>query len=219
MIFYILITVLIVYKLISVLGTRNEDDEKRKQAIDEFFKQKYGAKIVQPADNIVDVTAETKNNDLSLDVGFNVSNTTKKALMQINFNEKDFLDGAESAIDMINEAFSNKDLNTLKEMLAGDVYSNFANQIETLNSQKRTVKSSLISVKNRKITGISLDGSTIKIDVLFEMEQINFVEDENKNVILGNKKRIDLVKESWTFNRNVYSKENFWIVSDIESLK
>ena len=42
MIFYILITVLIVYKLISVLGTRNEDDEKRKQAI-KYNKKSFNA--------------------------------------------------------------------------------------------------------------------------------------------------------------------------------
>ena len=42
--------------------------------------------------------------------------------------------------------------------------------------------------------------------------------DENKNVVQGNKKHIDTITEEWTFSRNIKSKENFWIVENIENL-
>lgn len=219
------ITVFFIYKLKNNFGIRNEDDEKRRKAIEEFFRQKYGNNSNSGVviNDIIDVTNdsvvsnEEKGHDLNLSL--NVSNNVKSKLERINFDEKNFLDGVESAVEMINDAFSNKDLETLHEMLSEHVFLNFKKQIDALNMQNKILKSSLISVKTRKIENISIVNNMIKITVFLEMEQINFIENREKQVVLGDKKKIDLVKELWTFERDINSKKNFWIVDNVDSLK
>ncbi len=219
------ITVFFIYKLKNNFGIRNEDDEKRRKAIEEFFRQKYGNNSNSGVviNDIIDVTNdsavsnEEKGHDLNLSL--NVSNNVKSKLERINFDEKNFLDGVESAVEMINDAFSNKDLDTLHEMLSEHVFLNFKKQIDALNMQNKILKSSLISVKTRKIENISIVNNMIKITVFLEMEQINFIENKKKQVVLGDKKKIELVKELWTFERDINSKKNFWIVDNVDSVK
>ena len=151
---------------------------------------------------------------LNIDVADNV----KKELEKINFNEDKFLKGAENAVEMINDSFSNKDLETLKELLTTQVYNNFKKQIDELNNQNRILKSSLISFLSNKIDNIVVKNKNINIDVLFEMEQINFVEDKDGNIIMGSKKKIQKVKEKWTFEKKAGDKTNFWLIKNIENI-
>ena len=52
----------------------------------------------------------------------------------------------------------------------------------------------------------------------FDMEQINFVEDQGGNIVMGNKKQIQKVKEKWTFEKKTNDKTNFWIIKNIENI-
>ena len=225
-VFLIIFTAVIIFKLKSVLGTRNDNDNIRQKTLEEFFKNKIDeankAKTSQQTSDakIIDITDQiTKNNKstefkLSADVADNV----KKELEKINFNEDKFLKGAENAVEMINDSFSNKDLETLKELLTTQVYNNFKKQIDELNNQNRILKSSLISFLSNKIDNIVVKNKNINIDVLFEMEQINFVEDKDGNIIMGSKKKIQKVKEKWTFEKKTGDKTNFWLIKNIENI-
>ena len=220
---FFVITVFIILKLKSVLGTRNDTDNVRQKTLDEFFKNQMNKN--NNKDNnvkIIDITnqinknKDDKNKNLELDI--EVDDNVKKELKKINFDEKKFLKGAENAVEMINEAFSNKDLETLKELLVAKLFNNFKKQIEELNNQNRILKSSLISFLSKKIEDIKIINKNICINMLFEMEQINFVEDQEGNVVMGNKKQIQKVKEKWTFEKKVNDKTNFWIIKNIENI-
>ena len=50
------------------------------------------------------------------------------------------------------------------------------------------------------------------------MEQINFVEDKDGNIIMGSKKKIQKVKEKWTFEKKTGDKTNFWLIKNIENI-
>ena len=220
---FFVITVFIILKLKSVLGTRNDTDNVRQKTLDEFFKNQMNKN--NNKDNnvkIIDITnqinknKDDKNKNLELDI--EVDDNVKKELKKINFDEKKFLKGAENAVEMINEAFSNKDLETLKELLVAKLFNNFKKQIEELNNQNRILKSSLISFLSKKIEDIKIINKNICINMLFEMEEINFVEDQEGNVGMGNKKQIQKVKEKWTFEKKVNDKTNFWIIKNIENI-
>lgn len=220
---FFVITVFIILKLKSVLGTRNDTDNVRQKTLDEFFKNQMNKN--NNKDNnvkIIDITnqinknKDDKNKNLELDI--EVDDNVKKELKKINFDEKKFLKGAENAVEMVNEAFSNKDLETLKELLVTKLFNNFKKQIEELNNQNRILKSSLISFLSKKIEDIKIINKNICINMLFEMEQINFVEDQEGNVVMGNKKQIQKVKEKWTFEKKVNDKTNFWIIKNIENI-
>lgn len=220
---FFVITVFIILKLKSVLGTRNDTDNVRQKTLDEFFKNQMNknnnkdnnAKIIDIT-NQINKNKDDKNKNLELDI--EVDDNIEKELKKINFDEKKFLKGAENAVEMVNEAFSNKDLETLQELLSTKLYNNFKKQIEELNNQNRILKSSLISFLSKKIEDIKIINKNICINMLFEMEQINFVEDQEGNVVMGNKKQIQKVKEKWTFEKKVGDKTNFWIIKNIENI-
>lgn len=220
---FFVITVFIILKLKSVLGTRNDTDNVRQKTLDEFFKNQMNknnnkdnnAKIIDIT-NQINKNKDDKNKNLELDI--EVDDNIEKELKKINFDEKKFLKGAENAVEMINEAFSNKDLETLQELLSTKLYNNFKKQIEELNNQNRILKSSLISFLSKKIEDIKIINKNICINMLFEMEQINFVEDQEGNIVMGNKKQIQKVKEKWTFEKKTNDKTNFWIIKNIENI-
>ena len=220
---FFVITVFIILKLKSVLGTRNDTDNVRQKTLDEFFKNQMNknnnkdnnAKIIDIT-NQINKNKDDKNKNLELDI--EVDDNVKKELKKINFDEKKFLKGAENAVEMVNEAFSNKDLETLQELLSTKLYNNFKKQIEELNNQNRILKSSLISFLSKKIENIKIINKNICIDMTFDMEQINFVEDQGGNIVMGNKKQIQKVKEKWTFEKKTNDKTNFWIIKNIENI-
>lgn len=220
---FFVITVFIILKLKSVLGTRNDNDNVRQKTLDEFFKNQMNKNNNKDNNNkIIDITnqinknKDDKNKNLELDI--KVDDNVEKELKKVNFDEKKFLKGAENAVEMVNEAFSNKDLETLKELLAIKLFNNFKKQIEELNTQNRILKSSLISILSKKVENIKIVNKNICIDMIFEMEQINFVEDQEGNVVMGNKKQIQKVKEKWTFEKKTNDKTNFWIIKNIENI-
>ena len=218
---FLFITIFFIYKLKNSFGKRTDDDVKREKSIEEFFKQKYQANIETiDSTNVIDSTNKIyQENKIKLDLDFDVPNNVKVKLEAINFNQDNFLKGVESAVEMINEAFSNKDIDTLKNLLSSDIFNSFEKKIDDLTSHGKVLKSSLISIQSKKIDNITAKDNKILIDVLLEMEQINFIENMEKQVVMGDKKRIDIVKEKWTFERNIKSKTNFWIVNNISSLE
>lgn len=218
---FLFITIFFIYKLKNSFGKRTNDEESRRKSIEEFFKQKYPENNEAiDSTNVVDITNRVHSeNKVELNLDFEVPSNVKSKLAAINFNQDNFLKGAESAVEMINEAFSNKDIDTLKNLLSKDIFNDFKKKIDDLTSHDKILKSSLISIQSKKIDNITVKDDKILIEVSLKMEQINFVENKDKQVVMGDRKRIDTVKEKWTFERDIKSKANFWIVNNISNLE
>lgn len=219
--FFLFITIFFIYKLKNNFGNRENDQESRKKSIEEFFKQKYQeANKDIDSTKVIDITNKIKpENKIELNLDFEIADNLKSKLADINFNQNNFLKGVESAVEMINDAFSNKDIDTLKSLLSDNIFTDFKTKIDTLTSQNKILKSSLISIQSKKIENITFKDDKIIIDVSLKMEQINFIENENKEVIIGDKKRIDIVNEKWSFERDINSKTNFWLVNNISNIE
>ena len=214
--FFLFITLFFIFKLKNTIGLKDDNDIRQKK-IDEFLKEKLSKNGTQTAnEKVINIEQIKKKNSIKLTI--DVADNVKKELTKINFNEDNFLKGSQNSVEMVNDAFSNKDIDTLKSLLSEHVFENFKKQIDTLINQNRILKSSLISFLSSKINNIYIENKTILIDVLFEMEQINFVEDKDGKVIMGNKKKIEKVKEKWVFEKKISSKDNFWIINNIENI-
>ena len=214
--FFLFITLFFIFKLKNTIGLKDDNDIRQK-TIDEFLKEKLSKNGTQTAnEKVINIEQIKKKNNIKLTI--DVADNVKKELTKINFNEDNFLKGSQNAVEMVNDAFSNKDIDTLKSLLSEHVFENFKKQIDALINQNRILKSSLISFLSSKINNIYIENKTILIDVLFEMEQINFVEDKDGKVIMGNKKKIEKVKEKWVFEKKISSKDNFWIINNIENI-
>lgn len=219
--FFVFLTVFFIVKLKNILGTRNDDSEIRQKTIDNFLKQKQQSNDYGVGDaQVIDITERLKNNiKVDLDLGLNVSTNVKHALIKIKFDKKSFLKGVEAAVEMVNEAVSSKDLETLKSILSENVFAKFVKQIDELTKEKRVLKSSIISFKSNEIENIKVYENNIIAEVVITMEQINFLEDDSGKVVAGSKKKIEMIEEKWTFERSINSKANFWIVKNIKNVK
>ena len=50
----------------------------------------------------------------------------------------------------------------------------------------------------------------LKVSVLFETEQVKVLKDKKGNIIDGDQKKSILVKDLWTFEKNIQSKDLNW---------
>lgn len=226
--FLLCVIVFFAFKLKNSFGIRNEDDEKRRQTIEEFFRQKYSQGMAESngcvapdfGKKVVDVTntGVVKDAKTELKLDFETTKEIRVKLAKIGFNQDNFLKGVETAAEMINEAFSNGDMDTLKKMLSKQVFANFKKQADDLAAQNKILKSSLVSVLSKDISDIKVADGDVLIDVILRTEQINFIENDKHEVIWGNKKRIETIKEKWTFSRSLSSRINFWVVENIASI-
>ena len=52
----------------------------------------------------------------------------------------------------------------------------------------------------------------VRVSVLFESEQIKFLKDNKGKIIDGNQKESILVKDLWTFEKKIQSKDLNWML-------
>lgn len=227
-IFFVIITIYFIFKLKNSFGEKNDNNLDRSKTIEEFFKKKYGenTKIkiiecknvqnIEDIKNMVKPAKQKQNTEFNFD--FEIDDKVRKVLENINFNQKKFLLGVEKAIEMVNEAFSNNDEETLRNLLTTKIFINFQKQINNLKKENKSLKSSVISFVSKKIEDIKLTEKNILIKVYVKMEQINYIVNDKNEVIAGSKKKLGIIEEKWTFKRLAEFENNFWIVEDIENV-
>ena len=226
--FFLFITIFFIYKLKNSFGIRKHNDaDLRDKTMQDFLKQKMSEKNnssnntkIVDTNEVIDMTDKfnTKNKP-ELNIDFELPNNVLEALTKVGFKQDTFLKGVEQDIEMINEAFSDKDLNSLNKLLSETVYEKFKKQIEAISAKNEVIKSYLISVLTKKIENIFAKENNLFIEVYIETEQINFIENDKQEVVFGDKKRINKIKEKWVFSRNINSRINFWIVEEILSIE
>ena len=227
-IFFIIVTIYFIFKLKNSFGEKGDNNFERSKTIEEFLKKTYGenTKIkiiecknvenIEDIKNIVKPVEQQQNTEFNFD--FEINDKIKTALENINFNQKNFLLGTEKAIEMVNEAFSNNDEEILRNLLTTKIFTNFQKQINSLEKENKSLKSSVISFISKKIEDIKLTEKNILIKVYVKMEQLNYIVNDKNEVIAGSKKNIGIIEEKWTFKKELKSKDNFWIVEDIENV-
>ena len=63
------------------------------------------------------------------------------------------------------------------------------------------------SIKIKKFSKLK---NFLKVSVLFETEQVKVLKDKKGNIIDGDQKNSILVKDLWTFEKNIQSKDLNW---------
>jgi predicted lipid-binding transport protein (Tim44 family) len=203
--FFVCIGLFFIIKLKNSIGLRKDDDEILEKTINEFSKK----------EKIIDVTITKRGEEKKIDIGFPLTDAEEKALRLISFGKDEFLYGVEDAMEIVSNLLSKKDINGLKEVLSPKLYNVFKKQIEELAEEEKSLHSEIISVISKKIESVKLKNNLISVDVTLETEQMNYVENKDKNVIFGSKKERINIRERWTFQRNVSQKETFWIIVNV----
>ena len=177
------IAVFLVFRLKNVLGKR-EGFEKPSNISKEIFK----AEEEKPKEKIIP------------DLDEKISKLSIAYEKLEDFDHKAFLDGAKNAFETIINAFNNGDKKTLSKLLSKEVYKSFE---EAIDSKKTNNEYQFYSLNIDSIENVSLEKNNIKIQIKFISEQ--FKDNDETTVI---KKQ-----DSWTFEKNIYSKDPNWLLS------
>lgn len=213
-----MIAAFIFLRLRGVLGKRmGHEQTPREDATRKPF-EKTKSKLKNQdgddaSDNVIAINdrVDAPRSDLPLD------NSPKGLVLQEiqskdrNFNSGTFAGQAEQAYEAIVLAFAHGDRETLQNLLSEEVYYNFEKSIEDRESSNYEMRTDILSVNESEIEDAALSGDDAEITVRFETEMISQTQDEDGVVVAGDP-HPHVVKELWTFARDLRSANPNWLL-------
>ncbi|ABI78008.1 Tim44 domain protein [Hyphomonas neptunium ATCC 15444] len=119
-----------------------------------------------------------------------------------SFSTEEFMRGAKAAYQLIVGAYARGDRNALRPLLDDDVYEAWDAAIAERDATGARAFE-LLRIKKAEIDRAELDGSMARVMVRYEAE-------------LGDGETTRIVREIWTFMRDVSSSDPNWLLDDVE---
>jgi len=169
-------------------------------------------KSVDNEDNVVALDGTAKEGFESPFAGTELSRTlTQIRQIDKSFDQTTFASGAQAAYEAIVVAFARGDRETLKELLADDVYENFDTSIQDREDQEFDMSTDIVSIHSADIIDATLEHKEAEVTVKFDAEMISMTKDEDGVVVAGDPQP-HRVQELWTFARNLKSRNPNWLL-------
>ena len=110
------------------------------------------------------------------------------------------------------DAFAKGDKDTLRRLLAKDVYETFEQAISARKDADTITESTLVSVKAKDIKEAQLSGKKARLTVTFDTEQVSLTKDKNGTIVGGDASQTAMMDDEWIFERDVSSANPNWTV-------
>jgi len=206
-ILFAMLAAFLIYRLRSVLGKRTGHQQKR---ADPFARAKDARETA--SDNVISLPDRTPADagdepapDTPLAAGL-----TQIKIADPSFDTKTFLEGAQTAFEMVVNAFAAGDGKTLNMLLSKEVYENFASAIRARELANHSQETTLAGIKGVDILEAEMRGTEAVITIKFVSDQINATIDENGEVVDGDRNAVVEVTDIWTFARDTKSSDPNW---------
>jgi predicted lipid-binding transport protein (Tim44 family) len=134
------------------------------------------------------------------------------------FSPDGFLSGARSAYEMIVSAFAAGDRKTLDNLLAPDVMDNFSKAIAARMARSETMETTLVSIDSAVIEDARLNGAAAQISVRFATKLVSNTRDKAGAVTEGSADSVVDHLDIWTFSRDTSSRNPNWRLSATETV-
>ncbi|HTN96520.1 MAG TPA: Tim44/TimA family putative adaptor protein, partial [Nordella sp.] len=102
------------------------------------------------------------------------------------------------------------DRQSLKNLLARDVYEGFAKAIDDREKAGNILESRFVGIDKAEVTGADLKGKKATITIRFVAEFISSTLNKAGEVIEGDPKQVRQVTDVWTFERDTASRDPNW---------
>ena len=200
-IIFAVIAVLLVLRLRSVLGQRTGYD-------------KQPSRREQMDDRSAEVISIDSGRRSDVGDGHGLA-ALKKADRQ--FSEKQFLNGAAGAFEMILSAYAEGDLAKLKRLLSYDLLQSFTQSIQQRSSDSETLNISLDELRDLRIIDAKVFDNIASVTVEYQSTQTRTLTDGDGNTIededTGTRDLIDI----WTFERDLTLDDPNWKLAETET--
>jgi predicted lipid-binding transport protein (Tim44 family) len=204
--FFAMVAAFIAFRLRSVLGRRTGHERRRPDPLTAPG-PRSDEKVVAMPDRAAQAGAEAvaESRDPSVKAGLAAIRLADKS-----FDPEGFLHGAVNAFGMIVDAFAKGDKDTLRPLLAPDVFQGFAKAIDDRSRHGHSLSTELVAMPKAELAGAAMSGTRARLTVRFESEQINVTRDTKGEIVEGDPTRTVQVVDIWTFERDTRSRDPNW---------
>lgn len=206
-ILFAMLAAFLVYRLRSVLGKRTGHEQRRS---DQISPQDDAGDAGN--DNVIslpDRASEDEAVEIPADSPLSAG-VTQVQIADPSFEVGSFLSGAQSAFEMVINAYATGDGKTLNMLLSPEVYENFAGAIRSRELANHTQESTLVGIDSAELLEVEMQESIAVVTAKFVTEQINATIDENDAVVDGDRNAVIKVTDIWTFARDTTSNNPNW---------
>ena len=220
-ILFAMVAAFLVLRLRSVLGKKTGHQEPRQDPVSRRGKdaENDGNVVELPRNqDAADARAAEADPFESLDPNDPLAaGITQIRIADNSFNPGEFAGGARGAFEMIVQAFAAGDADTLKNLLADDVFENFNDAIEARKKADETLETTIIGIKSADIIEAGMDGTNAAVTVKFVTEQVNVTRDSENRVVDGDPNQVTEITDIWTFSRDTKSRDPNWFLVETRS--
>ena len=133
-----------------------------------------------------------------------------------SFTVSGFLDGAKAAYGMILEAFADGDKETLAGLLNTEVNQAYADAIDDRVKKELRQTTDLARLISAEIVDAERSGKTGMIKVLYVAELATALLDKSGDIVDGDLDVLSRIREVWSYERTLTSKNPNWVLSSVE---
>jgi predicted lipid-binding transport protein (Tim44 family) len=134
-----------------------------------------------------------------------------------NFAIKPFVDGAKAAYEMIVTAFAEGNRDVLRNLLAPSVFDSFSAALAEREKCGEKITTTFVSIDKVAIEEADLRLKTAEIKTHFTSQMITATRDPSGKVIDGSADRVVQVDDIWTFVRDTSSRDPNWKLAATET--
>ncbi|WP_425349878.1 Tim44/TimA family putative adaptor protein [Mangrovicella endophytica] len=227
-IFFIVVTVIVLYQLRSVLGRRTGNE---RPPFDPYTRPEVKNDNATPSGNVVTLPSRrTPANESveparpyeAIDKAAAPGTVVNEGMRRIrdadpSFDPAEFLGGVRTAYEMIVTGFADGDRKLLKNLLSQEVYSGFETAIAEREKRGERMQFSFVGIEDAKITGAELRDREAFVTVEIVSQIISAVVGANGETVEGDPEAVVQVQDVWTFARDVRSRDPNWKLVETES--
>lgn len=207
----LVVVAVIFYRLRSVLGVRNVNDNNRKTA-EENAAKLFDLLMKEAEQKQMNIMVQNELSSTSVE-GKELSETDKVLLNIPNFDKNRFLSGAKKAFEVIVEAFAKGDVSTLELLVNKKLLNKFQDVLEQRRIDGVVAETDFIGFNNAEIVEAKINSNKVaKIIVKFVSEQVNLLKNKHGDVIEGDDRFIQCITDVWTFERTLTSSNPNWLL-------
>lgn len=211
---FAMVAAFLVLRLRSVLGRRTGHEQRRQDPMSQRSQdQEADGNVVElPGRKADDAEAAAYDPDDPIAGGL-----TRIRIADSSFDPAGFVEGGRSAFEMIVQAFASGDKETLRNLLADDVYEGFSEAIDAREGEDQTLETTIIGIRSADIVEADMHGRDAMVTIKFVTEQVNVTRDSEGRIIEGDPNQVTDITDIWTFSRNTRTRDPNWKLVETRS--
>ncbi len=220
---FIALAVFVAWKLRSVLGTKTGNE----QPPGDIFQKKPTVPPPAAEGNVIRLPG-TAANDAGAEQPYRWTGVAELgspiaagldaiAREERDFDARTFLEGSKAAYEMIVQSYAKGDRKTLKGLLSKDVFDDFDQAITEREKRSEIAETTFVSMSKAEMTAAEVRGKMGMVTVRFSPKLISVVRNKAGEVVDGSADAVVDVTETWTFSRQLGSRDPTWMLVATES--